>query len=337
MTTGSRDAPSVSAIVIGYNSWDDLAANLEGPVSTPGCEVILVDNGSSDGSAEYVRTLFPDVSVIASPDNLGFGGGANLGASRANADVLLFLNPDISIDDHAITALTARVRQSRGIAGPVILDEGSGERQYGFRLDLLGMTTESLAPTPPLFVQGCALAIDAGLFGRIGGFEARYFLFSEDAELCWRAAGAGAAVDIVADAQAFHGGGHSIPGGYVSEGRRQIANARFTLRERNTLAMFLSNAPLLFLLPFTPIYLSKVLAFAVWAVLTGRRPLASGLVDALTWNVHQLPETLARRRSRPGQVTWAWLRQRLVIQPAIITHLHRHGWPAFIGAGSPDL
>jgi GT2 family glycosyltransferase len=326
----------VSIVIVGYNSRVDLEANLPGLAAMVDCELILVDNASSDETAQYVRRRFPAVHVVESGENLGFGGACNLGADHAASDVLLFLNPDISIDEESVFALAAAVRRNGSVVGPVIIDEGSGDRQYGFRLDYLGMTVESLVPVPPLFVQGCALAIDANLFRRIGGFEARYFLFSEDAELCWRAAGTGAEIAVVPDALAYHGGGHSIPGGYVTNGHRQVADGRFALRERNTLAMFVSNAPILFLLAFVPVYACKLLAFAGWAGVTGRRGMARSLVSALTWNGSEISRTLGRRRSRPGATDWAWLRRRLVPTPAILTHLRRHGWPTFIGSGTPQ-
>ncbi len=323
----------VSAILVSYNSKEDLLRNLPSlleATSRETDEVILVDNDSSDLTSEMVPRLFPEVRLIEAGSNLGFGGAVNLAAAQARGRTLLVLNPDLRIHAQDIDALVARVDRTGGVAGPVLCEPSSGRRLYGTRFDLMGLPIVSLRPMPAFYVQGCALAISSALFHRIGGFDERYFLFAEDADLCWRAGGTGAAVDIVLEAEAVHSGGASVPGGYVKDGVRRIADRRFSLRERNTFAMFLANAPLLLLVIHVPLHIFKTGAFCVLFTLLGRRQLATSLLKGLAWNLSELRVTLERRRARPGATSLSWLKGRVTLVPAVWTLFRTDGLPKFV-------
>ena len=73
-------------------------------------ETIVVDNNSQDGSAEAISAEFPEIDLVARSDNLGFAGGNNLAATRANGEYLLLLNPDTVVLDHAVDRLVAFAR-----------------------------------------------------------------------------------------------------------------------------------------------------------------------------------------------------------------------------------
>ncbi len=323
----------VSAILVSYNSKEDLLKNLPSlleATSRETDEVILVDNDSTDLTSEVVRRVFPEVRLIEAGSNLGFGGAVNLAAVQARGRTLLVLNPDLRIQSQAIDALVARVDRAGGVAGPVLWEPSSGKRLYGIRFDLMGLPIPSERPMPAFYVQGCALAISSALFRRIGGFDERYFLFAEDSDLCWRAAASGAPVDVVLEAEAVHSGGGSEPGGYVKDGVRRIADRRFSLRERNTFAMFLANAPLLLLVVHVPLHMLKTGVFCALFTLLGHRQLAASLLKGLAWNLKQLPATLDRRRARPGVSTLSWLKGRVTLVPAAWTNLRNDGLPRFV-------
>lgn len=102
----SGENPELSIIILNYNVKDLLLNCLESVFKNMGKEdkwqVIVVDNASSDGSAEAVKEKFPEAEVLESKENLGFAGGNNLGVKRAKAQVILFLNPDTIIVGSAI-------------------------------------------------------------------------------------------------------------------------------------------------------------------------------------------------------------------------------------------
>src|SRR5260370_28648779 len=91
------DKRGVSVVIPNWNGRD-LLANYLPPVAASGAdEIIVVDNGSTDGSAEYLRSAFPQVRVLALPQNLGFGGGSNAGFRAATHDVVVLLNSDMRV------------------------------------------------------------------------------------------------------------------------------------------------------------------------------------------------------------------------------------------------
>src|SRR6266566_1564475 len=122
----------LSIVILNYNTRDHLRICLqsllaEGSTSVSGgpikAEVLVVDNASSDGSADMVAAEFPWVSLIRSADNGGFARGNNLALRRADGTALLLLNPDTLMPREGIAALLARLdaHPEAGIVGPKLL------------------------------------------------------------------------------------------------------------------------------------------------------------------------------------------------------------------------
>src|SRR5216683_3491475 len=95
----TQGVPALSAVIVNYNSGDDLGRCLGSVVGQgEAVEIIVVDNGSQDGSVDRARAEYPDIRVFSEGVNDGFAGGANRGAAVASANVLLFLNPDVILE-----------------------------------------------------------------------------------------------------------------------------------------------------------------------------------------------------------------------------------------------
>src|SRR5436190_10168824 len=103
-----------SIIIVAYNAHAYLEKCLSSVLETSGarCEVILVDNASSDGSAEVAAQKFPHVRVIRNADNPGFGQGNNLGAQWATGNYLVFLNPDTIVEAGWLEALITALEEN---------------------------------------------------------------------------------------------------------------------------------------------------------------------------------------------------------------------------------
>ncbi|MBF6558547.1 MAG: glycosyltransferase, partial [Acidimicrobiales bacterium] len=115
-------ASRVAAVVVNFESGTALTECLRTLVSESPAEVVVVDNGSSDGSVATVGRDFPAVEVVVPGRNLGYGAAANRGAAATTAELILVCNPDLSVHHGALAALVAVLDQQPDVAvtGPLI-------------------------------------------------------------------------------------------------------------------------------------------------------------------------------------------------------------------------
>jgi GT2 family glycosyltransferase len=207
---------TVSVIIVNWNAGPALEACL-GSVGPGDAEVIVVDNASTDGSAAAARAGFPGVRVLETGENPGFAAGANRGAAAARGDVLVFLNPDARLLDGALAALVDALLlvPGAGIAGGALVDERRRWQPAWARFApiphlLLDTTIGRLGsrmrrrPYAVDWVYGTFMAVRRDVFRQLGGFDARYFLYGEDLDLCYRAGRLGVRTVHVPAARAMH-------------------------------------------------------------------------------------------------------------------------------------
>jgi len=159
---------------------------------TVSCAVVLVDNASQDGSVERMTSRFPRVAIVRNRTNAGFAAGANLGARDCEEPYLAFLNPDATARPDWIERITAWMSARRIDFASSIVSAGEGEPPFfagGRWLPALGA---AVAAHPKHgeetdWVSGCALVARTAAFGQLGGFDPKYFLYSEDVDLSLRA------------------------------------------------------------------------------------------------------------------------------------------------------
>jgi len=292
--------PRLSAVVVHYNDVEHLLTCVDALRCDPEIdEIVVVDNASPGGGVETIAGRYRRVQVVQSPTNLGFGGGANLGAASATGELLVFLNPDTVPDPGCMTALAEHLLERGGVAGPVVRTDPGAPPEHGWTVDRMLLPRALDHVGEPLFVQGCCLATTRSCFDAVGGFDARYFLFQEDVEFCWQALRRGFAVDIVSGTGLFHVGGAVAEGGYRRAGRIETSSARILLRERNGWAVLLACAPGRSIPILAFLSVVRTVAFAGLFLRHGRPVDALRLGRGLLWNLVHLRGTLARR-SRPG-------------------------------------
>ena len=238
----------VTVIIVNYRTADLTVAAVTSALGAGTGEVIVVDNGSEDDTAARLAAFGdPAIQVIERGNNGGYGVAANAGAVRATGDVLVFLNSDATLSADAMAALAEEVhaRGGRCIAGARLVDEeGTIQPSAGLMpgptdlaIRVLGLHhLARLAARLPLIshairrtrlaaeygsaaaasesfgtsmVSGACFAIGRAAFEKVGGFDERFFLYFEDADLCRRAARAGMAVRYVPAAIVPHIGGAS--------------------------------------------------------------------------------------------------------------------------------
>ena len=209
---------SVSVVIVNWNAGESLAACVASVVAAAPNEIVVVDNASTDGSLAAVRTRHPALRVVENGANVGFAAAATQGAGVVRGDVLVFLNPDARLLPGALAALVQGLvaTPGAGIAGGGLVDERGRWEPGHARFDpvahlvfdtTLGRLAARRRRSPVVvdWVYGTFMAVRAELFRQLGGFDARYFVYGEDMDLCHRAARLGARTIHVPAARAVHG------------------------------------------------------------------------------------------------------------------------------------
>ena len=193
----------VSVVLVNFRGTDDTIAavhelkKLDWPAERS--EVIVVENGSGDASAERIREAHPDIRLVISGVNLGFAGGCNLGASESSGEYLAFLNNDARPDAQWIRSAVERFEADStvGAVASKVLDwDGSNVDFIDAALTWFGQGYKPLTaqpiprnyevPSSVLFGTGSAMFVRASDFESLGGFDERFFMFFEDVDLGWR-------------------------------------------------------------------------------------------------------------------------------------------------------
>jgi GT2 family glycosyltransferase len=191
---------TASVIVVAYNSSADLPACIESilPQLRRGDQLVVVDNGSSDGSADLVRLRYPQAHLVCSL-NGGYGAGCNVGAASARGEQLVFLNPDTVLHRGALAALVQPIEQGADIlttACVVMIGRPDLINTCGNTMHYTGLTycrgggrprAEYASAAVVDAISGAAFAISRAAFEQLGGFDDMFFMYVEDTDLSWRA------------------------------------------------------------------------------------------------------------------------------------------------------
>jgi hypothetical protein len=312
-----RPPPTLSILVVSYNTREMTLACLASAIAetrTTAAEIIVVDNASSDGSADAVARHFPGIRLVRARENLGFAAANNLAAREARGAYLLLLNPDTVVRDAAIDRLVdfARRRPEALLwGGRTVFADGRlnpsscwGRMTVWNQLCRAGGLT-GLFPASALFngealggfardrerevdiVSGCFLLVTRALWERLGGFDPVFFMYGEEADLCLRARRLGARPRFTPEATIVHHGGASETARLEKMVKLLAAKATLIDRHWHPLLAPLGRR----LLALWP--LSRWLARAAQARLSGReRP------EAATWRA--IHEARARWQSGYG-------------------------------------
>ena len=230
-TNAEGVCPQVSILIVTYNSAAFIADCLR---SILGCckstryEIIVVDNASTDGSAELVRKNFPNVTLIACENNLGFAKANNLGAQRARGSFLLLLNPDTLLINDAVSVLhdLLRTNPKLGAAGAKMYHpDGTPWRYETWRITGITYLLHPFmlllwgAPksTEVSWLCGACIMTSTDLFRGVGGLDIP--MYGEDMDYCWRLARKGYKILHSADAKIVHHWGGSLDNSTVRAGR----------------------------------------------------------------------------------------------------------------------
>jgi glycosyltransferase involved in cell wall biosynthesis/GT2 family glycosyltransferase len=209
---------SLDVVVVTYNSSALLPDALAGLPDS--ARVVVVDNASTDDSVEVTRAL--GVDVVEGAVNAGFAAAANRGAAFGDGELVLFLNPDAVVDAGLIERLCARfdADPGLGVLSPRLRRPDGSEQRVrwpfpsapGAWREALGLHRLRSRPAGDGFVIGACFMVRRSVLEAVGGFDTRFWLYSEEADLCRRVRDAGWRVEVAEDLVARHVGGASGEG-----------------------------------------------------------------------------------------------------------------------------
>jgi GT2 family glycosyltransferase len=230
MNLGAEDSshmapPQVVSVILNTNRREDTLAcllSLQGS-TYPRHAAIVLDNASTDGSVESIRSSFPAVEVVPLAENRGYAGNNNVGlqvALQRGADWVFVLNEDTIVDAECLSRLVgaAETDARNGFVGPTVYhhDEPDVIQSAGGELTSLwearhleqneadrGQVT---APRPVDWITGCAMLVRRAVIEEVGALDARFFYYWEEVEWCLRARKAGWRVLHVPRARLWHKG-----------------------------------------------------------------------------------------------------------------------------------
>jgi GT2 family glycosyltransferase len=226
----------LAIIIVSYNSQGDLEAvlrSLTEPAPAVDHAIVVVDNASTDTTRRYVRDEWPRVRLIAAETNLGFSKANNLGIRNTSSELVLLLNPDTIVPPGAVDQLvsTLDTRPDVAIVGPRIVDgRGRAELSFGAMLTpwtelrqkvLVQGNDRGMPPFTVMvdrltrrsrevdWVSGACLLIRRSDVEAVGGFDERFFMYTEDVDLCASVRERGRVVLFTAETEVVHLRGRS--------------------------------------------------------------------------------------------------------------------------------
>ncbi|HEY7394796.1 MAG TPA: glycosyltransferase family 2 protein [Gemmatimonadaceae bacterium] len=259
--------PSVVVVLLNWCSERDTVDCIESlrRATYPALRILLVDNGSSDGSGDRLHARFPDLSYLPTGANLGYAGGNNRGFERALADgaeFILVLNNDTIVDPTCVEWLVNTAQATNAaLVSPKILYHDAPDTIWFAGGDFSPLRVQGrhrgegtkdshteAGSSPITFATGCCFLIRSSVLRKLGGFDESYFIYVEDTELSVRLSRAGEHLLYEPRARVLH----RIPRGRQTE-------TPFQIRQRDRNRRRLSR---------THFGLVRRLAFGAWFYLT---------------------------------------------------------------------
>ncbi|GAA4915473.1 glycosyltransferase family 2 protein [Mucilaginibacter defluvii] len=225
--------PKVAAVILNWNGLAHIQQFLPSVMASTwqNLEIVLGDNGSTDGSVEWVASVYPSVTIIRNEENYGFTGGYNRVLEKVDADYFILLNSDIEVQpgwiepvialmesDELIAAAAPKILsyadkkmfEHAGAAGGFIDHFGypfcRGRIFYEIEEDR-GQYDQS---GEVFWASGAALFIKRKCWRESGGFDERFFAHMEEIDLCWRLKNMGYKVMYCAESTVYHVGGGTL-------------------------------------------------------------------------------------------------------------------------------
>ena len=291
----------VSLVIPNWNGLRHLRTCLDAALAqtVSSCEVVLVDNGSTDGSAEFVARNYPQVRILRKEQNLGFAAATNLGIRNTQGDYVATLNNDTEAQPTWLESLVQAMESASDVGmcaskmlfydrRDIVNSAGIAVDKAGIAWDRDGGATDSANDLQPCEIFGpCAGAAlyRRAVLDQVGLFDEDFFSYLEDVDLAWRGQALGWRCMYVPAARVYHV--HSATGQEGSPLKNYLLgrNKWWTIVKNYPWPQWLAHAPTIMAYDFLAI---------AWALLSRRDwHMLAGRLDALK----ALPAVLRKRRT----------------------------------------
>jgi GT2 family glycosyltransferase len=271
LAVGARPArPNISVVMVVYRTGEALFDSIRHVLDEPLVdELVIVDNGSSSRDAEMLRSLSLTESRVVLQQghgNVGFARAANMGATTAKGEYIVFINPDANLQSGCVAELVTAFRgqPTPTVVGARVMNTDGSEQRGGRRGEVTPVTTllsfghltrrysklsgfeihretEPLprAPVPMPTISGACFALRRADFEALDGFDEGYFLHVEDIDLCWRARQAGGEVIFQPKAEVVHLGHTSLEHPVKVEFHKGVGLSRYFIKRADTLQRYM--------------------------------------------------------------------------------------------------
>lgn len=286
----------ISIIIVNYNGkkWLKKCFNSLTCQTYRNFEIIFVDNGSIDGSIEFVKDNYKDdrVKIIKSDKNLGFAGGNNLGIKNSGGKYLLLLNNDTQFKNDFLEKLYSYLIESRlDVVAPREADYNGNPLPYAFNrtIDIFGHPFFLKNKTKNIFyLQGICLLLSRRIYELTGGLDSDFFMYFEETDWFWRLNLLNKKFGIKKDVFVHHAGS-----GTAGKG---IQYNTFLWRNQNTLQMLLKNYSWYSLVWVLPIYFLQNIAEIFFFFFMFRPKISLSYIQGWLFNIVNINRTLRKRK-----------------------------------------
>jgi GT2 family glycosyltransferase len=309
----SLEKPLVSVIIVNYNGKDFLVKCLSSVFRTnyPIFEVILVDNGSTDGSLEAVNKLFAHsgrLKIVKNHANVGFAEANNIGFGYSRGKYVVLLNNDTVVDSEWISELVKVMESDSSIAAAqskiLLMDHPRRFDCAGGFIDYDGTTYPrghfaqdigQYEKIEEIFTcKGAAMIIRKDALLKVGLFDSSYFFYYEETDLCWRFWLAGYKVLYVPSSVVYHKGGGSVP-----KDMSQQFFYNVYLLNRGRIMTLLKNYEIWniirYLMPWMLLQIEKIVSAGLKGYRRSNILYSLALTRAILWNLRNLSSIWKKR------------------------------------------
>ncbi|MDO8452004.1 MAG: glycosyltransferase family 2 protein [bacterium] len=297
--------PLVSIILVNWNGKRHLASCLQSLhlVRYVPTEIILVDNASTDGSAEWAKAKYTHITLVKNNENLGFAGGHDAGFSEARGAYILLLNVDTVVEPLFLGPLVDRLERDHtiGVIQPKVVLEpdrrvidsvgsfflGNG-LLYHFGREKDEKLPEYNIPFDIFSAKGACMLIRREVVSRVGLFDSDYFAYFEETDFCMRVMLAGWRICYEPSSRVYHAGGGA-------SSQHPAAHIVYH-SSKNVICTYIKNLSVLNIVRIIPRILALYAIWVISSVLTGRLRTAWAVIRGIWWNAYNINATLEKRR-----------------------------------------